>query len=180
MRWVLDPINGYSVKGTYQFLTLPDTSMVRGLFDAAWLKQVPLKVSIFVWRLLRNRLPTKDNLFRRRALHQDDIYCIGGCGSMESTCHLLIRCDIFGSVWYRVYRWLGIYFISPDSVSDHLHQFGHMAGLPRFTHSYFKVIWHACVWIVWKERNNRIFKDKAEDLEQLFDNVIFLGYRLIG
>ncbi|XP_024630861.1 uncharacterized protein [Medicago truncatula] len=66
-RWrlVLDPINGYSVKGTYQYLTRADTFVERGLFDAVWLKQAPLKVSIFVWRLFRNRLPTKDNLIRR-------------------------------------------------------------------------------------------------------------------
>jgi len=47
-RWVLDPINGYSVKGAYQFLTLHDTSRECDLYDAAWLKQAPLKVSIFV------------------------------------------------------------------------------------------------------------------------------------
>jgi len=79
-RWVLDPINGYSVKGTYQYLTRPDTSVERGLYDVVWLKQVPLKVSIFVWWLIHNRLPTKDNLIRRRVLHHKDIFCIGGCG----------------------------------------------------------------------------------------------------
>jgi hypothetical protein len=41
-RWVSDPVNGYSVKGTYQYLMLSDTSLERGLFDTAWLKQVPL------------------------------------------------------------------------------------------------------------------------------------------
>jgi len=51
-----------------------------------------------------------------------------------------------------------------------------MAGLPRFTHSFFKVIWHACVGIVWKERNNMIFKNKAEDLVQLLDNVKFVSF----
>ncbi|KEH38872.1 hypothetical protein MTR_2g084255 [Medicago truncatula] len=49
--WTLDPINGYSVKGTYQFLTLPDTSMERGLYDAAWLKQVSLKGLSVAWYL---------------------------------------------------------------------------------------------------------------------------------
>ena len=71
-RWVLDPIGGYCVKGTYQYLTLPTPPVEIGLYDAAWLKQVPLKVSVFVWRLLHNRLPTKDNLLRRGAVHHDD------------------------------------------------------------------------------------------------------------
>ncbi|XP_024636586.1 uncharacterized protein [Medicago truncatula] len=73
-RWMLDPIGGYSVKGTYKYLTLPTTPVETSLYDAAWLKQVPLKVYVFVWRLLRNRLPTKDNLLRRRAIHHDDIF----------------------------------------------------------------------------------------------------------
>nr|ABD33236.2 H+-transporting two-sector ATPase, alpha/beta subunit, central region, related [Medicago truncatula] len=81
--WILDPINGYSVKGTYQYLTMPDTSMETCLFDAAWLKHVPLKVSVFVWRLLRNRLPTKDKHFCRRVLHHDGMLCVGeSCGTL--------------------------------------------------------------------------------------------------
>nr|ABN05952.1 hypothetical protein MtrDRAFT_AC149131g33v2 [Medicago truncatula] len=30
-----------------------------------WPKMVPLKVSLFDWRLLRNHLPTKDNLINQ-------------------------------------------------------------------------------------------------------------------
>jgi hypothetical protein len=76
-RWLLDPVNGYSVKGTYNFLTTGDESIARGLFNDVWHKSVPLKVSIFAWRLLRNCLPTKDNLLSRGVLQHDDISCVG-------------------------------------------------------------------------------------------------------
>jgi hypothetical protein len=175
-RWTLDPINGYSVKGTYKFLTMSDTTLENDLYDAAWLKQVPLKVSVFVWRLLRNRLPTKDNLLRRRVLHHDDIHCIGGCGHPETMDHLFFRCDIFVSLWYLVYQWIGINFTPPESVRDHFHQFSHLAGLPRVTYSFLQVIWHAGCWVVWKERNNRIFSEKAHDLVNLFDSVKFMSF----
>ena len=97
-RWVLDPISGYSVKGTYKYFTLPTIPVETGLYDAVWLKQVPLKVSVFVWRLLPNRLPTKDNLLRRTALHHDDITCVEGCGRPETSHHLFFRCDTFGGL----------------------------------------------------------------------------------
>ena len=158
-RWILDPVDGYSVKGTYQYPV--DASSERGLFDAVWQKQVPSKVSVFAWRLLRNRLPTKDNLVCRHVLHHDDMSCIGDCDSFETTFHLIFDCDISDSVWHLLYRWLDISFIPPDTVHDHLHQFGHLMGLPRFTHSFLKIIWLACVWVIWKERNNMIFKQKA-------------------
>jgi len=74
-----------------------------GLFNAAWLKHVLLKVSMFVWRLLRNRLPTKDNLLRRRVITHDDTICAGGCGCPESSGHLFFHCDFFGSLWQLVY-----------------------------------------------------------------------------
>jgi len=47
-RWGLDPINAYSVKGAYQYLTPSDSLVERGISDMVWLKYVPLKVSMFV------------------------------------------------------------------------------------------------------------------------------------
>jgi len=37
-RWLLDHINGYSVKGTYYFLTTVDAPPESGLFDDVWHK----------------------------------------------------------------------------------------------------------------------------------------------
>jgi hypothetical protein len=175
-RWGLDPSYGYSVKGTYQYLTSSDSSGERGIYDMVWLKHVPSKVSVFVWRLLRNRLPTKDNLIRRMVLHQEDNDCVGGCGSPETAVHIILQCDFFGIMWQLIYKWVGISFISPDLVVDHFYHFGHLAGLPRYTYIYFQVIWHSTVWVIWKERNNRVFKHKAQDLIKLLDYVRFMSF----
>lgn len=48
--------------------------------DFVWHKQVPLKVSIWAWRLLRNRLLTKDNLVKRDIISQENHYCVSGWG----------------------------------------------------------------------------------------------------
>ena len=69
-RWILDPINGYFVKETYQYLTMMDAPPEWGLLDVVWQKQALLKVSVFAWRLIHNRLPTKNNIARRRVIHQ--------------------------------------------------------------------------------------------------------------
>jgi hypothetical protein len=42
--------------------------------DLIWHRQVPLKVSIFAWRLLRDRLPTKTNLVVRGIITHHLIY----------------------------------------------------------------------------------------------------------
>jgi len=123
-RWLLDTVAGYSVKGTYQYITTTDNSLERGRFDVVWQRQVPLKVSVFTWRLLRDRLPTRDNLLHRGIIHQDGTSCIGGCGSSETAAHLILQCDVFGSMWHYVYRWVGISFIAPATVGAHFQHFG--------------------------------------------------------
>jgi len=76
----------------------------RALADLVWLKPVPLKVLVFVWRLLRKRLPTKDNLIRRRVFYYDDTLCVVGCGYPETGVHYffvatsLVACGIFSSL----------------------------------------------------------------------------------
>jgi len=97
-RWLLDTVAGYSVKGTYQYITTSVNSLERSMFDAVWQRQVPLKVSVFTWRLLRQRLPTRDNLLCRGIICQDGTSCIGGCGFSETVAHLILQCDVFGSV----------------------------------------------------------------------------------
>ena len=95
----------------------------------------------------------------------------GGCGHSESVDHLFINCDIFGSIWYLVGKWLGIDFVSFGVIRDHYALFSHMAGLPQLTHSLLKVIWLAYVWELWKERNNRVFKNAATDPYTILDKI---------
>jgi len=77
---------------TSQVVQTPDL-----LFDLIWRKQVPLKVSILVWWLLRNRLPTKDNLLLHGILLHTNQHCVAGCADNETAQHLLLSCPFFCS-----------------------------------------------------------------------------------
>jgi len=45
--WLLDPIHGYTVHGTYQFLTTLPEPLVAGVLKDVWHKLVPTKISLF-------------------------------------------------------------------------------------------------------------------------------------
>ncbi|MCI56072.1 heat-shock protein, partial [Trifolium medium] len=53
-QWQPDPDKGYSVRGAYQLLTSQDSVTLDAAEGFIWHTQVPLKVSIFAWRLLRD------------------------------------------------------------------------------------------------------------------------------
>jgi len=124
-----------------------------------------------VWRLLRNRLPTKDNLVRRHVLHHSTFTCISGCGELETAKHLFLYCDIFGSLWSHIWCWLHICSVMPCDIRHHFTHFTTMAGLPRFTYSFLKIIWCAFVWVLWKERNNRVFQLTDSTIATLVEKV---------
>ena len=63
--------------------------------------------------------------------------------------------------------------MSPGELHDHYIQFSYMAGLPHSTHSYLQGIWYACVWVIWKDRNDRIFKNEASHPYVLFEKIKF-------
>ncbi|GAU10307.1 hypothetical protein TSUD_421680, partial [Trifolium subterraneum] len=121
--WRPDPSIGYSVRSAYHLLThlVPVTMATHN--DFIWNKVGPLKVSLFAWRLLNNRLPSKDNLTRRGMHLEDSELCLGGCGVAETIDHLIVGCDMSSPLWINILNWLGIFGPLPNVVVDHVSQF---------------------------------------------------------
>ena len=72
--WLSDPGVGYTVRRAYRILTsgtFINHNVPLVSADLLWRKDIPLKVSVFAWRLFQNRLPTKVNLFRRGVIHNE-------------------------------------------------------------------------------------------------------------
>ncbi|GAU43317.1 hypothetical protein TSUD_390160 [Trifolium subterraneum] len=122
--------------------TLADARVVP--LDAAtnliWHSQVPLKVSIFAWRLPRDRLPIKANPTFRDILPVGDLHCVSGCGAVESAQHVFLSCSTFGSLWSHVSSWVGSSLVTVQALSDHFVQFTSSAGGTRARCSFMQLI----------------------------------------
>ncbi|MCH83355.1 putative non-LTR retroelement reverse transcriptase, partial [Trifolium medium] len=170
-QWQPDPDDGYTVRGTYQLLTAQAAVTLDAAAGLIWHPQVPLKVSILAWRLLRDRLPTKANLVTRAILSSEDHLCVSGCGEVETAQHLFLSCSTFGALWSLVSSWIGSSLVTAQTLSDHFVQFTGSAGGLRARHSFMQLIWLACVWVVWTERNNRLFRGSANSLHCMLDKI---------
>ncbi|GAU13344.1 hypothetical protein TSUD_42980 [Trifolium subterraneum] len=132
---------------------------------------VPLKVSIFAWRLMLDRLPTKANLVIRGILPEAEHLCVSRCGAVESAQHLFISCSTFGSLWPLVSSWIGSSLVTAQTLSDHFTQFTTSAGDTRARRSFMQLIWLACVWVVWTERNHKLFRGSAHPPLHMLDKI---------
>jgi len=126
---------------------------------------------IVAWRLLKNRLPTKLNLQRCDILQATNTLCVSGCGNDESASHLFLHCAVFGSLWQHIRSWIGVYGADTQNISDHFHQFIHYTGHSKARRSFIQLLWLLCVWLVWNERNNRLFNNIETPIDQLLEKV---------
>ncbi|MCI08555.1 heat-shock protein, partial [Trifolium medium] len=172
-----DPDKGYTVRGAYQLLTSQVSAIMDEVKDLIWHTQVPLKVSIFAWRQLRDRLPTKTNLVTRGILSQEAHFCASGCRAVESSQHLFISCSTFGSLWALVRSWIGFSSVDPISLRDHFVQFTYLVGGLRARRSFLQLIWLTCVWIMWTERNHILFRGSTNKLPHMLDKIKLFSYR---
>lgn len=91
------------------------------VFESVWKSPAPSKVVVFSWQLLLNRIPTKDNLLRRRILAPVSLGRCEFCDQVgETAAHLFLHCEWMFKVWSKVGGWLGINFITPQSLFQHL------------------------------------------------------------
>ena len=97
-HWNLESSNAYTVQSAYKSMTQHQHIDTTVSTKVLWHKDISLKVVLFAWRLFRDRLPTKDNLYRRGVIAADDRLCVSGCGSLESSTHLFLHYNIFGDV----------------------------------------------------------------------------------
>jgi len=138
-------LGGYTVRGAYHILTTQDPPSENATRDLIWHKQVPLKVSILAWRLLRDMLPTKNNHFWRGIIQAGNIRCVAGCRIDESASHLFLHCELFGALWQHVRLWIGVSGVDPQNIHDHFIQFTHYIGHSRKCRSFMQLVWLMCI-----------------------------------
>lgn len=46
----------------------------------------------------------------------------------------------------------------PLAMSDHLHQFGYIVGISKSHRVWLVMIWCACIWIIWKDKQHNFLR----------------------
>jgi hypothetical protein len=116
------------VCGSYQLLTSQQLVILDAAEKLIWHRQVPLKVSIFACRLLRDRLSTKTNLVTREIITPSSHFCVSGCRGVELAKHLFLSCSTFGSLWSSIQIWSGFSAVDSHHLPDQFLQIAYLAG----------------------------------------------------
>ena len=92
----------------------------------------------------------------------------------ESIDHLFLHCSLTMGLWHRLFQLAKMNWVPSSSIFDMLSINYNGFGLSKR----WLVLWQAAsialIWVVWRERNMRIFEDKARNSEYLWDSIVFL------
>ena len=166
-KWTSDAT--YSARSAYQAFFLGSAQ-----FEGArpiWKAWAPLKVNFFTWLAVKDRIWTADRR-RHRGLTTDTTCRL--CDQEDETAdHLLCNCSFTRQVWYALL--LVIDYQSPPPSADLSLLQWWLLLRQDLSHDQKKGLDTAVMlvsWLVWKERNARVFNNLERTPCQLLDDIL--------
>jgi hypothetical protein len=180
-KWIPHAAGVFTVKSTYTHLLYRygseqiESSLEQAL-KKLWNANVPSKVGIFGWRLLLDKLPTRDALFRKGIITNSVDSCCAFCLSeVEDIHHVFFNCSVVASVWENIYKWMGVNPIGYNSILQHFVMFGQVfkgKKIKRLRH----IIWLATTWSIWRARDNILFRGAIVNITSLVNQIFYFTW----
>ncbi|XP_071727743.1 uncharacterized protein [Rutidosis leptorrhynchoides] len=124
--------------------------------ETVWFQK---KLEVFVWRAIKRRIPVRCEL-DKRGIDLHSSICPLYDDGLETVDHSLIFCKHSMDVWNRVYNCCGLGNFSNLSIGEILR-----GNSTTIMSCLGRRIWQAIEWVVvyyiWKNRNNKVFRDKS-------------------
>lgn len=156
--WRFSSDRAYSMNSFYKLLA--DGGLHCPMAKNIWKSKVLLKVQVFTWLALNDRILTYENLQKRNWLGFTGQLC-SFCGrKKESTYHLLLRCPLAESIWVFFLKGLGIRGFLGSLKS--LWTLWRKKRIPKNLKPAWDFIFAAVCWGLWKQRNQIVFNSNKK------------------
>ncbi|PWA42772.1 hypothetical protein CTI12_AA541360 [Artemisia annua] len=136
--WILDDDGIFLVKALKTEIEHLSLSSHCVAAATTWSKVVPKKAFVFLWRLLKGRIPTT---------------------------YYLVRCNFVSSIWSKVFNWFNVGNFNGLSIDKLLAHEGTPSFSSRKKLLLNSIIWISRSLIIWKCQNKVVFKDQDEYLD---------------
>lgn len=171
--WIWNGQNSmhYSTKEGYKKLATCDLiNPMKEWSRLVWNKWAPSKVNGFVWKLIQNRIPSKDNLQKRGVFFNHVDVCCKSCdGVLEDMWHIFGECKVAKHVWKLVYDWLKCDQVQGTNIGELLENH---SKLPlKAERMICQMFWHCTVWHLWRARNESIYRNNSLSPWQIVERI---------
>ncbi|KAJ9552360.1 hypothetical protein OSB04_016405 [Centaurea solstitialis] len=174
--WDLDNSKMYIVRSLRTLIdgiTLPIADM-----ETNWVRWLPGKVNIQLWRVLNNRLPTRDNL-QNRGMNLNSILCPLCLSTAESLDHLLCSCSTTKTISAYLLSWVDWWPTNDQTVVNMWDKIC-SSGVNMLQKDVCKLIGAAYFNSIWTSRNNKIFNGGVKAEKEIFRDIQAFAFNWVA
>lgn len=126
--WKTAKIGCYTTNAAYKEILKRQMVQNQGeekdAFSKLWKNIAPQKAKAMTWRAMKDKLPTRVNLFKRKVISSVvEAICPICKEEPETIDHLLLTCKGTNSIWYKIFHWLKMVPDCHRSISTQIEQF---------------------------------------------------------
>ncbi|KAJ0876617.1 putative kelch-type beta propeller, reverse transcriptase zinc-binding domain-containing protein [Helianthus annuus] len=143
-----------------------------------WLHWIPKNVNCFLWRVVLDRIATREALHLRH-IRLPSTSCVFCSNETETVNHLLVTCDTAQEVLTVIFQWMKLplprYTLSIVQLLEFIHSHKCQKNVKRWIYA---VVAATC-WCIWLMRNDFIFKQKQPSMQKLVTDIKAISYTWI-
>ncbi|XP_058762746.1 uncharacterized protein LOC131636112 [Vicia villosa] len=180
--WAANESEGFSVNSCAKAVrsrmeTVNGEEVISNKLKFLWHIEAPSKVQIFVWRIVLDRNPTRQQQKKRGILTAaSDCCCVFCVNTEEDSHHLFVSCPILEKIWEKVGSWIGNSIsLTNLGLRNYLAFYGRINVLDeRLT---VGVIWMSVVWNIWIMRNAIIFRGRIFSFDECVSAIVLSSWK---
>ena len=170
-EWKGDFSGVFSCKSAFVWMRNDNALPLNFPTKTIWKTSVPAKVKVFIWLLVLGKVNVHTTMQKRRPYHYlSPGWCVLCKKENKSIDHLFLHCQFSFRLWCKIVKEFNREWVTPRSCIDLL-GLGNGFFLNKKGKAPWKVATIATLWAVWLERNNRVFEEKEEVLEYVWDRI---------
>ncbi|GJW11426.1 RNA-directed DNA polymerase, eukaryota, reverse transcriptase zinc-binding domain protein [Tanacetum coccineum] len=135
-----------------------------------WNGCIPIKVNIFLWKLLLNKLPSRVNL-DRRGIDIPSILCPNCQEDVETVNHIFFTCEMASTLWSMLANWWEVDIPLCAIMEDWISwlETSHFSKKVRVV---LDGVGGVLLWHIWNYRNGLVFSNPPPKKSFLWDKVV--------
>ena len=146
--WAWDKKGSFSVNRMANLIKESQRSSRDGDTCFFWSNLIPTKINIFIWRFLRDALPTRSNL-AKRGISLQSLACIFCDNNVETLDHCLFTCPSSSIIWKKIWAWWDLKS-HPLSSAAMFKMVVQQMGQNRGWGKLFIAVCAVAIWQIWK------------------------------
>ncbi|GJZ15913.1 RNA-directed DNA polymerase, eukaryota [Tanacetum coccineum] len=167
-KWSVGSATCFSVASVHYLID--SKTLDTALNATRWLRNIPIKVNILIWRLMLNKLPSRVNL-DRKSIDVGSILCPICQEDVETINHIFFSCNMAMDLWAKFARWWELDIPICTNISEWFDWLGSLHVSSKIK-SIIEGVGGTLLWSIWNFRNRVIFSDPPPKKAVFWDTIV--------